>query len=235
MTHLLVLAGGFGNRLRPAVADVPKPLAPVAGKPYLYYLLRHWVAQGVTQFTFMLHYQADMVVDFLRQDQADALHRCSLNTLVEPTPLGTGGAVAYAVKTLGIEGDFLVTNADTWLGAGIQALAESQVPAIATVEVPDAERYGRVTIRDGKVCAFHEKQDSRSPGRINAGLYHLDGKLFGDWDGKPYSIERELFPCLSKTGRLNAVVLDTDFIDIGIPDDYYRFCRWIESGKRNAL
>jgi D-glycero-alpha-D-manno-heptose 1-phosphate guanylyltransferase len=236
MTRLLVLAGGFGTRLRSAVADVPKPLAPVAGRPYLHYLDESWAAQGVTAITFLLHYQAERMRAFVKQQQQDGpLKNCAVDVVVEPTPLGTGGAIAYAVQQLGIQGDFLVANADTWLGNGIRALASTSAPAMATIEVGDTGRYGNVDIGGGKVQGFHEKQESRCRGWINAGLYHLGSDLFGAWDGAPYSIERDVFPGLARSGRLNAVALDTDFIDIGVPEDYFRFCRWIESGKRVVL
>lgn len=236
MTRLLVLAGGFGTRLRSAVADVPKPLAPVAGRPYLHYLDESWTAQGVTAITFLLHYQAEAMMAFVKQQQQDGpLKGCAVDVVVEPTPLGTGGAIAYAVRQLGIEGDFLVANADTWLGNGIRALASTAAPAMATIEVGDTGRYGNVDVCEGKVQGFREKQESRGRGWINAGLYHLDSELFAAWDGAPCSIERDIFPGLAQSGHLNAVALDTDFIDIGVPEDYFRFCRWIESGRREAL
>jgi NDP-sugar pyrophosphorylase family protein len=236
MTRLLVLAGGFGTRLRSAVADVPKPLAPVAGRPYLHYLVESWVAQGVTAITFLLHYQAETINAFVEQQQHDGLLKnCAVEVIVEPTPLGTAGAIAYAIQQLGIHGDFMVANADTWLDNGIRALARTATPAMATIEVADTCRYGNVDIRGGKVQVFREKQQSRGRGWINAGLYHLGSDLFAAWDGAPCSIERDLFPDLAQIGCLNAVALDADFIDIGVPEDYFRFCRWIESGKRGVL
>ncbi|MDQ7969614.1 MAG: sugar phosphate nucleotidyltransferase [Oxalicibacterium faecigallinarum] len=231
MAHLLVLAGGFGTRLREAVAEVPKPLAPVAGYPYLHYLNAHWLAQGVTELTYLLHYQADMIEAFLAGEQLGV----SVNTVVEPEPMGTGGAIAYAVRSLNIKGSFLVANADTWLGGGVGEVAAMPAPAMATLQVPNVERYGNVEIADGRVVCFREKQHSQGDGWINAGLYHLHSDMFADWDGKPFSIERDVFPHLAEHGRLRSVPLLEEFIDIGVPDDYFRFCRWIESGKREVL
>jgi D-glycero-alpha-D-manno-heptose 1-phosphate guanylyltransferase len=70
---------------------------------------------------------------------------------------------------------------------------------------------------------------------INAGLYHLKSDLFQNWDGQAFSMERELFPAMVRANKLAAVALKTDFIDIGIPEDYYRFCRWIKSQKTEIL
>ena len=236
--ELLVLAGGFGTRLRSVVADVPKPLAPVAGRPFLHYLLDAWVMQGVRRCTFLLHHQAAMMQDSLAAAQAQGeWSDCDIATLVEPEPLGTGGAVSYAVQELGLEAEFLVANADTWLGSGIRDMAASSAPTIAIVAVADAGRYGnvRTDAQDRHVVAFAEKVASGGRGRINAGLYKLHCDCLGSWDGRPYSLERELFPALVASNTLQAVALQTDFIDIGIPDDYWRFCRWIESGRRTAL
>ena len=236
MTKLFVLAGGFGTRLRAVVEDVPKPLAPVVGRPYLHYLFESWVNQGVTAITFLLHYQAEQMIAFLKQQQVDGpLIGCAVDIVVEPRPMGTGGAIAYAVRHLGIEGDFLVANADTWLGNGIHNLASTVAPAIATVKVFESSRYGNLVIREGMVQRFREKHESSGWGWINAGLYHLNSKLFAKWNESPFSIERDVFPGLAQGGCLRAVELYTDFIDIGVPEDYFRFCNWIESGRKGAL
>lgn len=233
---LLVLAGGFGTRLRSAVADVPKPLAPVAGRPYLHYLVEQWIAQGVTKLIFLLHHQADLIETFLASWQSEGFAKdVEIITLTEPEPMGTGGAVAFAVRQCRLQESFMVANADTWLGSGVAQIAETTAPAMAIVRVENSERYGSVRIENDKVLAFKEKQDSAGQGWINAGLYHLHADVFQAWDGKPFSLERELFPQLAADKQLHAVRLDTDFIDIGIPDDYFRFCRWIESGKAGVL
>jgi D-glycero-alpha-D-manno-heptose 1-phosphate guanylyltransferase len=139
--QLLVLAGGFGTRLRSAVSDVPKPLAPVAGQPYLAYLIDSWVAQGVRSMTFLLHHQADFIEEFVSElARGDRLQGCEVRFLVEPEPLGTGGAVAYAVQQHGLTGSFLVSNADTWLGSGIAQVFAAKSPAIAVISVANTQR-----------------------------------------------------------------------------------------------
>jgi D-glycero-alpha-D-manno-heptose 1-phosphate guanylyltransferase len=234
--NLVVLAGGFGTRLRSAISEVPKPLAPVADRPYLHYLIEHWVAQGVTELTFLLHHQAHFIEAFLELQQNEGwLRNCIVHTLTEPQPMGTGGAVAYAVQQFRMTGSFLVANADTWLGSGIGQIAETTAPAIAIVQVENVERYGSVRVQQNRVVGFEEKQNSSGLGWINAGLYHLHADLFRAWDGQPFALERELFPKLANAAEFKAVPLETDFIDIGVPNDYFRFCRWIESGKTGVL
>ncbi len=237
--ELLVLAGGFGTRLQSAVSEVPKPLAPVAGRPYLDYLVDSWIGQGVERMTFLLYHKAELMQAFINAKQRQLLEggrSCELRSLVEPSPLGTGGAVAHAVRSFRIEGDFLVANADTWLGSGIRQLSELGAPGIAVVEVENAARYGVVKMEDAKIVAFEEKQAFSGTGRINAGLYNLSAELFKDCrECQPFSIETKIFPLLVSRHQLKATALATDFIDIGIPEDYFRFCRWIDAGKTGTL
>jgi D-glycero-alpha-D-manno-heptose 1-phosphate guanylyltransferase len=234
--RLLVLAGGFGTRLKTAVADVPKALAPVGGMPFLQLQIEHWLHQGLHEFTFLLHHQADQIVDFLQAQHSGQLSGCQVDWLVEPTPMDTGGAIAYAVKQLNLNADFLVTNADTWLGGGVRELTQSEAPTMAVVKLPDVSRYGQVRFNDGNFAtAFVEKSAQSSVGWINAGMCHLSARLFNEWDGLPFSLERELFATLVNKRCLTVVPLQTDFIDIGVPDDYHRFCRWVESGRKIPL
>jgi len=234
---LLVLAGGFGTRLQAVVSAVPKPLAPVADRPYLHYLIENWVEQGVTSLTFLLQHQADKIEAFLelQKSTSERPMNCNVRSVTEPRPLGTGGAIAFAVQQLSLTGSFLVTNADTWLGSGIRQVNDAGEPAMAVVRVENSERYGRVGVEQNKVIGFDEKQESAGAGWINAGLYHLHAGQFQGWNGRSYSLEHELFPALAKADQLKAVTLETEFIDIGIPADYFRFCHWIQSGRSSAL
>ena len=224
---LLVLAGGFGTRLRPVVSDVPKALAPIGDVPFLRLQIQNWLAQGLREFTFLLHHQADLIIDFLIVNEAGLLRDCKVDWLIESVPMDTGGAIANAVKALDMKNEFLMTNADTWLGGGIFELTQSSAPAMAVVKLSDVSRYGQVHFdREHRITAFGEKTDQCRAGWINAGLCHLNTELFSDWGGEPFSLERDLFSGLTERGHLTAVPLQTDFIDIGIPADYHRFCRW---------
>jgi NDP-sugar pyrophosphorylase family protein len=236
MTNLLVLAGGYGSRLRRAVPLLPKALAPVGGSPFLQLQLEKWFAEGLRKFTFLLYYQADRIIDFIRLQETGSLKECKFDWLIEPRPMGTGGAVAQAVRKLNLRDDFLVTNADTWLGGGIQDLIHANSPTIAVVKVSDTGRYGEVLFDSVKaVTAFTEKNDIPSAGWVNAGFYRLSASLFMDWDGEPFSLERKLFAELVEVRGLSAVPLQSDFIDIGVPEDYYRFCQWVEAGRQMPL
>lgn len=233
---LLVLAGGFGTRLKTVITDVPKALAPIGDVPFLQLQLEHWLAQGLREFTFLLHYQADQIIAFLQAHQVGLLKDCQVDWLIEPVPMDTGGAIAHAVKTLDLKDEFLMTNADTWLGGGIHQMMQTAAPAMAVVNLADVSRYGQVHFDHAqRVTAFAEKNGQSAAGWINAGLSRLDAGLFKNWDGQPFSLERDLFATLVQNRRLTAVPLQTDFIDIGVPADYHRFCRWVATGRQNTL
>ena len=235
MKPLMVLAGGFGTRLRSLITDVPKPLAPVAGRPFLIHLIEKWVAQGAKDFIFLLHFEAHLIKAILHDIQKDkTFGDLKIDVITENQPLGTGGSVLNAIKILNIKESFLVVNADTWLSGGLSELNNSLPNSIGAVSVSDCSRYGELDINDGVIKYFMEKNSSRRPGMINAGLYHLNPDAFSGFSKDcNFSIEREVFPNVIKTGELKAVELDIDFIDIGIPEDYLEFCSWIEKEKKD--
>ena len=234
--RLLVLAGGFGTRLKTAVGEVPKALAPVGHVPFLQLQIEHWLDQGLRNFTFLLHHQAEQIIQFLKLQQMGPLRKCEVDWIIEPRPMDTGGAIAHAVKEFGLTKNLLITNADTWLGSGIRELISSAPMSMAVVNLRDVSRYGQVCIdQRNQVKAFIEKTGQKNAGWINAGLYHLPAELFTNWNGQPFSLERELFTTLVQSGGLRAVRLQTEFIDIGIPADYRSFCLWFGTGRQTIL
>lgn len=234
--RLFVLAGGFGTRLKAALGDVPKALAPVADKPFLQLQIGLWVSQGIHNLTFLLHHQADQIIEFLEKQKNQYRGCCEFDWIIENKPLDTGGAVANAIKYLNYRGDFLVVNADTWLGGGVIEVSASEAPALAVVELENTERYGRVFFgSDSFITSFKEKSKGSGSGWINAGLCKLNSQYFEDWNGAAFSMERDLYGPLSDEGSIAAVKLQCDFIDIGIPKDYLKFCQWIKEGKLEKL
>ena len=141
-----------------------------------------------------------------------------------------------AVNVLNITEPFMVINADTWLGSGFEQLSLSSPNSIAAVSVKDCSRYGTLVVIDGKIERFLEKKPTYGHGLINAGLYHLSPDIFNQaLDDTTFSLETDIFPSVVDRGMLSAIEINTDFIDIGVPEDYLRFCRWIESGKEIEL
>jgi D-glycero-alpha-D-manno-heptose 1-phosphate guanylyltransferase len=224
---LIVLAGGFGTRLQTILNGLPKPLADINGIPFLQYLLQNWINKGFNDFIFSLHFESNKIIDFLESQKPNHIN-CKFRYVVEPTAMGTGGAISYLLEKVEVENSFFVTNADTWVEDGYSTLNEVDSNVIGLVEVDDVRRYGSVLVDDNDfVIKFLEKQDIIRKGFINAGVYKLSKHDFINWDGKPYSIERDFFIKLIKEKKLKAKTIITNFIDIGIPEDYFKFCKLI--------
>ncbi len=221
----VVLAGGLGTRLRGAVPDLPKCLAPVGDRPFLQLQLHALQALGVQRFVLSLGHMADKVL----QAKTGFGLVVPVDSVVERQALGTGGAVLFAMRESGVE-EALVVNGDTFLEADLSAMlqpldaAGGELFRMATIAVDDRARYGGVKLEGGTVTGFEEK-GHQGPGLINAGLYrvHLDA-FGGRGSGEPFSMETAVMPGLLPGGHLRGTVLDGSFIDIGIPADYQRFC-----------
>tara|TARA_B100000963_G_C22636079_1_gene677712 strand:+ start:1383 stop:2099 length:717 start_codon:yes stop_codon:yes gene_type:complete len=237
MKRMLVLAGGFGTRLRSIVKHVPKPLAPVSKKPFIIYLLNNWISKGVKEFVFLLHYEANIIQQTLNQFTKNIHNEdIKIDIVVEDRPLGTGGSILNAINVMNIKESFLVTNADTWIGNGFKEISNIQSPSIATVYVENPDRYGSIEIKENLVEKFIEKAESKEGGFISSGLYHLSPSVFDNFKpGESFSLEKEIFPKLVTNKELKALKLNSSFIDIGIPKDYRKFCLWIKNNKKGDI
>lgn len=224
---IIILAGGFGTRLQSILKGNPKPLADINGTPFLQLLFNEWLKQGFTNFILSLYFESDKIIQLVEELKKTILVDCEVKYIVEPTPLGTGGAVSFVVNELNLDGDIFIVNADTWIESGYQILDKEEGNFIGVVQIDDISRYGKV-VMDGnnKIIRFEEKNENDTSGLINAGVYKLSSNIFVTWDGKAYSLERDLFPNLIHNKLLNGIELKTNFIDIGVPEDYLRFCSW---------
>lgn len=215
----VVLAGGFGTRLRAVVADVPKPMAPVAGRPFLEILLTLLAQGGFTRVVLSLGYMAESI----RAHFGDSFAGIELEYEIEDTPLGTGGATRQALQRCQSDHVF-VLNGDTYLEleiAEIETLWQKQRhPIIVAREVPDTARYGRLDTADARVLGFREK-GVNGPGLINAGCYVLPrGALDHFPAGRNFSLEADFFAGAVRDQAVDAFVTRGRFIDIGVPEDY---------------
>ena len=232
---LLVLAGGFGTRLSSELSGSPKPLAPIGNSCFLAYLLEAWKNSGVRRYTFLLHHQADQIIRFLREHKENRLWTV-MDYDYRTYTFRDGGAIANAINELGLQGNLLITNADTWVGNSLKVMATGHPPSIGVIQVNDTQRYGAIKFNKNQIIKeFTEKQDVKGNGWINAGIYHLEAASFLQWNGLPFSLEQDFLPNLIKHKEVKAVPLETEFIDIGIPKDYKRFNQWIESGRSFQL
>lgn len=224
-----MLCGGLGTRLRAAVADRPKVLAPVAGAPFLHHQLRFLARVGARRVVLATGYLGEQVEAWAAAHAPEGLDvRC----VQEREPLGTGGALAHAARATGIAEPFLALNGDTFFGGDPGALVEAHRRAgaeatLALAHVPDAARYGRVTFEAAdeeapvRVTGFAEK-GAAGVGWINAGVYVLGPAVLAAVpEGRAVSLEREVFPGLAARGALAALRFPgAPFLDIGTPEDY---------------
>lgn len=223
---MIILAGGFGTRLKSILNGLPKPLASINGTPFLKYLFQNWIDKGFSKFFLSLHYESDKIIQFVNDNRKILFKNCEINFFVEPYPMGTGGAVSYLLSKIKLEGDIFIVNADTWVENGYLDLNTFDKDVIAVVDIENTNRFGTVVLsKDDNILEFKEKHEKNEPGLINAGVYKLNCKYFNNWDGHPYSIENDLFPELVKAKKLYGKKIKSNFIDIGIPEDFENFCK----------
>lgn len=218
----IILAGGFGTRLSHVLVDLPKPLAPVNGRPFVAYLLDALAGNGVRHAVLATGYLAEKIEAALGDDWQGM----RLSYSVEDVPLGTGGAVRRAAAATS-GGPAVVLNGDTYLEFDANAFAGAMRAAgadlgVALARVPDVSRYGAVSVSDGRVVAFGEKI-GQGPGLINAGVYFLSDKALANLPAREsFSFETEVLAPAAAAGRLHAYTDTRGFIDIGIPEDFAR-------------
>lgn len=219
----VVLAGGFGTRLQSVVHDLPKPMAEVAGRPFLAHLLDGLADGGFTRVILSTGYKHECIESHF----GGRYRSIVLSYARETEPLGTGGGIWNALQQSPSEYTF-VCNGDTLFRADWEALErlalQHEAPVIALRRVPDVSRYGCVeTAPDGRVLRFVEKQAASGEGCINAGVYLLPKSLFAGFRvGERFSFEKEVLEKRVPELPLYAHLSDGYFIDIGIPEDYRR-------------
>ena len=215
----IVLAGGFGSRLRKVLPDLPKPMAPIAGRPFLEILLSMLSQKGFTRVVLSLGFMSEKFISHF----GNRYQGIELVYEVEQQPLGTGGAIRAALARCEADHVFIF-NGDTYLDLEVDELEHlwqsERHPLIVLREVPDTARFGKVEIRDGRISAFLEK-GTHGPGLINAGCYVLPKTALDDFPlGKPFSIETEFFAEYLQHVKFSGYVTNGRFIDIGVPEDY---------------
>lgn len=221
MNPVLILAGGFGTRLKSVVPDLPKPLADINGKPFLWWLLCHLENEGVKEVYLSVGYLHAQIQQFFGHQ----FNQLNLHYIIENEPLGTGGAIKNACKQIP-SNEILILNGDTLAICSLRNFftASEQYASklmLAVAKVNDASRYGTVIINNHhQIIGFAEK-GKIGPGLINAGIYLLNQSIFDCFDlPDKFSFESDLLT--KHLNQLNLIAYDevTDFIDIGIPEDF---------------
>lgn len=228
----VLLTGGLGTRLRSVINDRPKPLAPVAGRPFLEYVVRELAASGIRELVFAVGYRGEMIQEAFGDGSRLGVR---ISYAFEETLLGTGGAVRNAAPFL-TDPYFFVLNGDTFYrmdyGALLRLRGERDLDlALVLRRVEDISRYGEAVLEDGRLARFNEKTGERRPGTINGGVYLMSRALLDEIPPGKVSLEQDLIPAWMREGRrLGGMVSDGYFIDIGVPEDYFRFQEDVEKG-----
>lgn len=223
MREAVILAGGFGSRLKSVSGDTPKPMVDVAGVPFLYRLMKKLERDGFSKIILSLGYSAEYVqarVEFSKPVDCEVLYS------IESEPLGTGGAIKKAASL--IEGQkFVVLNGDSYSEIDYADFFErgSNVDLlISGNEVLDVSRYGTLDLaEDGEVLKLVEK-GRVGPGIINSGVYLVNKEDIEAKVEDVFSFEQDYVQ--DYTGRFYSYQTDGYFIDIGIPEDYYAACEY---------
>jgi NDP-sugar pyrophosphorylase family protein len=217
-----LLVGGLGTRLKPVVADRPKILAEVKGRPFLEIILRRLIETGVRRAVLLTGYRGSDVQETLGPSYGPLF----LSYSHEEQPLGTAGALRNAGHLFDRD-PILVMNGDSYCNADLgrfllRYLEKKSEAGLVLTRVPDADRFGLVgTDKEGRVTGFVEK-GSCGPGWINAGIYLLTRKLVLSIPaGRPVSLEREMFPAWISAG-VYGYKTRSRFLDIGTPETYAR-------------
>jgi D-glycero-alpha-D-manno-heptose 1-phosphate guanylyltransferase len=217
-----ILAGGLGTRLRPVVADRPKVLAPIGGRPFLSFLLDNLEQAGIREAVLLVGFGADQV----RTQFGDRYKGIQLLYSMEPEPLGTAGAVKLAAPLLRGH-TVLLLNGDSHLELDLGTFlrfhsGHGGAGSIALASVENASRFGRVVLGAGdRIWRFEEKDPAPAHGWINAGLYLFRKDLLeGITPGRAVSLERDVMPRWVEAGHVFGFRGGSRFIDIGVPESY---------------
>jgi len=219
----IILAGGLGTRLRSVVSDVPKCMAPVAGKPFLHYVIAHLQNNGIQSFIFSVGYKSESIINFIKNDYTGISYQFS----VEEEPLGTGGAVKFSLEKT-TERNILLCNGDTLFKANINELNNFHLLhnsdcTLCLKPMNNFDRYGVVELdNDDLIVSFKEKQFYKK-GLINGGVYALNKESFLNKNlPENFSFEKDYLEKFVGEEKMFGLIQDEYFIDIGIPEDYKR-------------
>lgn len=220
MTFIL-LAGGYGTRLRCVVKDVPKPMAPIQGRPFLEILLSNLVCFSPDKIIICVSWLGNMIIDYF----GDTFHGVPIMYSNEPMPLGTGGAIWKTFRDFSLS-NAIIFNADTFTDINITDFdlqCKHSPFAIALARMRDCSHYGQVVIKNDRITAFIEKGPNLGTGLINAGIYKVDKSILCPMP-ETFSFEKD-FLRTRIAGLNHAYYISTGyFIDIGRPETYHLAC-----------
>jgi D-glycero-alpha-D-manno-heptose 1-phosphate guanylyltransferase len=236
VTSAIILAGGLGTRLRQAVPDLPKPMAPLDGRPFLEYQMDYWIGQGVRRFVLSVGYRHELIEKHFGASYRGA----EVAYAVEAAPLGTGGGLLLAMDKMRASGPWLVLNGDTFFDVSLAELrkfheAKQAEITLSLFPVENNTRYTGVEIDSAQRITRLKSTSDGSRQLINGGVYLLAETALS---GLPYrrgdkaSFESDILERALEAGkRLYGYSSNGKFIDIGVPEDYSRAAHLLSGEK----
>lgn len=217
----IILAGGKGTRLHGIVDDIPKPMAPVNGKPFLEYLINNLIKQGISHIILSVGYRHEIISKYFTNEFIGA----KISYVIEDEALGTGGAIAYASKSV-IGRHFWIINGDTFVDIDLQKAFDQIIYpdlSICLVRMQNFDRFGIVETDEKKITGFREKEFS-TDGFINSGIYLISKDFISENfpHTRIFSFEKEILEKIYLKKNVGFFSNEGIFIDIGVPDDYFR-------------
>jgi len=217
MFECIILAGGFGTRLKSVSKNIPKPMMPIGNQPFLYILMKNLEKYGCSNIVLSLHYGSDYIKEKIIQDKPV---KCNVNFVIEPEPLGTGGAIKFACSKVNDE-RFIVINGDTFQNLNYLDFYNSSLCSdllISAVRVDDNSRYGSLALdKNMNVVSIDSKNSSNL---INSGTYRLKRSDIAGFNEDIFSFEDDFL--VNFQGSFKAYINENIFIDIGVPEDYFK-------------
>ena len=226
MTIAVILAGGLGTRLRSVVPDVPKPMAPINGRPFLEHQIEYWLGQGVDRFILSIGYKSNLISDHFGNNYKGA----DIDYVVEDNPLGTGGGLLLALEKV-VDSKALVLNGDTFFSVSLKQLcltyADTQADCVFSLfRTMESDRYMGINLSKGGEIKALTHEDTARERIANGGVYLINTKAVKSLklaENTKISLESEIFSQMMNSGKkIFGHVFDEKFIDIGLPKDYLR-------------
>lgn len=213
----IILAGGFGTRLKNKISDVPKPMAPIRGVPFLSYILDQLNRYGFKKVVLAVGFLHEKIIEYYGYQYKDIL----LDYSIEDEPLGTGGCVKNALKKTSDDYVFII-NGDTYFDVDFTQIIKPLNVLIVCKYMENTSRYGKIVTKNNKIIEFSHN-DKNESGYINGGIYYIDRTVFKKFDvPKKFSMEKEFFEIYLEGLDMAVFFSDGYFIDIGIEEDYER-------------
>ncbi len=229
MTTALILAGGLGTRLRSVVDDRPKPMAEVAGKPFLEHLMRYWLRQGIERFILSVGYRAEQIERYF----GSTFEGSKVEYVQERIPLDTGGALMLCRERTTLAEPFLLLNGDTYFSVSLQALQEIAKQShadwvLSLFPTKNRSRYLSIRVDDSGLISLENRVEPEPQSRTNwanGGVYWVNPQALEVFSGSitKINLESGIFPRCVELGQLFfGLCSEEQFVDIGVPEDYVR-------------